>query len=171
MISHSASANQRSEALRSTFGRLTAADVMTTPVVVVPAATTVADALRDYFAHRAQTVFPVVDGHRLVGLLTVGAIRRLPPTEVARTRVETIAGAQQPAMIADPSTPMLDVIAALAGEPEAKARVLVAAEGRLVGIISPADIVRHQSLRDLIETIHDAPQATAGANQLREGIP
>lgn len=151
MIAQSARQNEYQERLRSTFSRLTAADVMTSPVVAIPARTPVADAVRDYFAHREQTVFPVVEGDRVVGLLTAAAVREVPASELWRTSAGHVALHHQPAMVADPSTPMMEVLEALATQTEAKARVLVVDRGRLVGIISPADILRRHSLTDLLE--------------------
>jgi Zn-dependent protease/CBS domain-containing protein len=150
MISQSARANEQQEHLRSTFGQLTAAEVMTTPVVTIAAPVSVAEAVQDFFAHRDQTVFPVLDGAEPIGLLTTAGIRQVPPDQAGRVTVDRVARAHQPAMVAEPSTPMLEVIEALAGQPDGKARVLVMEGGRLVGIISPADIVRRDALRDLL---------------------
>ncbi len=150
MIGRSATENENREQLRSTFETLTAADVMTTPVVAIQAGVSVESALRDHFAHGGQTAYPVVEADRPIGLLTAASVREIPTTELGGTSVEQLATRHQPALVADRSTPMLEVIDALAAGQGAKARVLVVDRGSLVGIISPADIVRRQVLGDLL---------------------
>ncbi len=155
MIGQSARQNEQQERLRSTFGDLTAGDVMTSTVITIPTGTSVAEALRDYLAHCDQTVFPVVDQGRPIGLLTAASTRRVRPEDVWTTSVDQLALQHQPALVADPSTPMFEIIDALASRPEAKARVLVVDQGRLAGIISPADVLRRQALRDLLDQVAD----------------
>ena len=162
MISQSARENQRHEQLRTTFGGLTAGDVMSSPVSSIPARSSVAEAVRDHFAPRDLTVLPVVDaGGRPVGLLSAACIRKVPASEIWQTPVDRLALQNQPALMAGPSTPMLEVIDAMSSAAGPKARVLVVDRGRLVGIISPADVVRRHALRDLIDQTDHATRREA----------
>ncbi len=151
-ISQSARQSGRHAQRRSLVQALTAADVMTTPVVTIPSGATVARAARGYFADRNETVFPVVDDGRPIGLLTASAVRAVPAADVWRTTVEQVAVHHQPALLADPSTPVLEVVNALADQPRSKARVLVVDRDRLVGIISPADVIRRHALRGIVDS-------------------
>lgn len=164
MIGRSATETGRTEQLRSTFATLTAADVMTTPVVAIPAGTSVASAVRDYFAHGGQTAYPIVESDRPIGLLTATDVRQVSPEMIERTSVDQLARPHLPALMAEPATSMLEVIDALAvaASQATKARVLVVDQGRLVGIISPADVIRRQVLDDLIGPSGDRESRGSG---------
>jgi Zn-dependent protease/CBS domain-containing protein len=150
MITQSARQNEAQESIRSVFTGLAAGDVMTSPVITIPASTTIAEAANDYFAHGNQTAFPVLDGDRVVGLLTLEAIRGVPGLEVSTATAGRVAAGRPPAHTTTPDAPMLEVVDALSSEANAKARVLVFDRGRLVGIISPSDILRRRALSDLL---------------------
>lgn len=151
VISQSARQNQKQEQLRSTFADLVAGDLMTSPVITIPAEISIADAVRDYFARRNLTVYPVVDRDRILGLLTVAAVRSTPAAELWKTTAGHVAAGHPPALTAEVTTPMSEVIAALSTNTGGPARVLVVERGRLIGIISPTDIFRRHSLIDLLE--------------------
>lgn len=151
-ISQSARQSGRHAPRRSPARDLTAADVMTAPVVAIPSGATIACAMRDYFAHRNETVFPVVDDGRPIGLLPASAVRDVPVADVWHTPVEQVALHHQPALLAEPSTPLAEIVNALADGSQSKARVLVVDRDRLVGIISPTDVIRRHGLRGLMES-------------------
>ena len=157
LITQSARQNELQESIRSMFTDLTAADVMSSPVITIPADTTVADAVRDYFVPHNLTTFPVVDDGEVLGLLTVPAVRAVPANEIWRVTAGQLARDHQPVLEAAPETPMVDVIEALASGNDAKTRVLTLDEGRLVGIISPSDVLRRRALADLTQLTTSPP--------------
>lgn len=157
MITQSARQNEVQEGLRTTFADLLAADVMTSPVVTIPASTSIADATRDFFARNNLTAFPVLDGDRVVGLLTLDAVRRVPVAERATTAAGRVAAGRPPAHTTTPDASMPAVIEALSADPNPKARALVFDRGRLVGIISPSDILRRRALADLLDPAPSEP--------------
>ncbi len=158
MIAQSARQNEYQERIRSTFGRLSARDVMSTPVITIPADTSISDAIRDHFARRDQTVYPVVDGDRILGVLSVAAVRSVPASEIQSSTAGQVALGQEPPPEVEPTTPMSEVIEILSRNARAKARVLVVDDGRLVGIISPSDIFRRQALADLVQSSASGPR-------------
>ncbi|MGI9596698.1 MAG: site-2 protease family protein [Acidimicrobiales bacterium] len=151
MISQSAKQNEYHERIRSEFRDLVSADIMSSPVVTIPAETSIADAVRDYFARQVQTSFPVIDGERICGLLSVAAVRAVPTSEIWRTTAGHVALRGEPPVIVDRRTPMSEVIAALEAVPDGTMRALVVEDGHLLGIISPSDIVRRHAIADLVE--------------------
>lgn len=150
MIAQSARQSQTQDGLRSSFEGVLARDVMSSPVVTIPGEATVATAVRDYFATHDLTAFPVVDGDRIWGLLTVAAVRAVPAGEVWKSTAAHVVFGGPPTTVVEPTAPMLDVLDAMANNLDGKARVLVVDDGRLVGIISPSDIVRRQAMAELL---------------------
>lgn len=160
LISQSARQNEMQESLRSMFTDLTAADVMTSPVITIPAETSVADAVGDYFVRHNLTTFPVVQDGEVLGLLTVPAVRAVPANDMWQATAGHLARRHQPVLQTDPEAPMVEIIEALATEKDAKARALVFDRGRLVGIISPSDVLRRQALADLTRLTSPPPPKT-----------
>ncbi|MGI9597433.1 MAG: site-2 protease family protein, partial [Acidimicrobiales bacterium] len=76
MISTSARRTEASERIREAFAGRTAADIMTSPVVTIPASLPVAAAVEQYLARHQITVFPVESetGTGLIGTLGVGSV-------------------------------------------------------------------------------------------------
>lgn len=150
MISQSARTNDYQTRLRSTFEDLVAADVMSSPVVTIPAATSIADAVAHYFSRRSETSFPVVDEGQICGLLSVATVRKIPSSEISETTAGQAARRAEPPLVVGRSTPMVDVIAGMEGRREGTLRTLVVEDGLIVGIISPSDILRRHDLTDLL---------------------
>lgn len=150
MISQSARATQYRETLKSEFSGLVAADIMSSPVTTIPAETSIADSVRDYFSQRVETTFPVVDGKRVCGLLSVAAVRRIPASEIWRTTAGQVSAKETQPVLVNRRTPMEEVLAELGRSSAGKARALVIEDDVVVGIISPSDIVRRHSIADLV---------------------
>ena len=167
VISQSARQNQFQETLRSTFAELSAGEAMTQPVITIPAETSAAEAVRDYFVRHNLTVFPVVEGDRVLGLLNIAAVRSVPADDLWRTDVGQLARSVPPASVVAPETPMPEIIEALAFGSESKGRVLVVDHGRLVGIISPSDVLRRRALADLAVAANPDEGADNGAEVSR----
>ena len=160
MISQSARQNRVQERLRDEFLDLVAADIMTSPVVTIPADITVADAVRHYFAQRSETSFPVIEGSTIVGLISVDLIRSLPPTERSTMSAGDAARRTEPPVLVGRATPMLEVLAAMAGGRRRSLRAIVVDDGIAVGIISPSDVLRRDAIADLLQPVRE--QQTTG---------
>lgn len=125
-------------------------DVMTPDPVVAPDWLTVQDFLDQYvFPHRFST-FPVqgFDG-QLTGVVTLRALKRVPPQERATAQVRAVRCPMErvPTVRADDDLTALFQRSAGACT---EGRVLVLGEdGKAVGIVSPADIARVLDLTDL----------------------
>jgi Zn-dependent protease/predicted transcriptional regulator len=136
-------ARQQQEQVRrhSHLGVLRVRDAMTGDPVVVPATTTVGEAIDRYVRTSRFSSFPIgtPDG-RIVGLTTAQRMAWLP-TE-SRSSAPVTAGAATPGQIAwcGPDDPLFSVAARMNGSPDR--RVLVVEDGHLVGILSPSDVAR-----------------------------
>jgi Zn-dependent protease len=74
--------------VRTAFAGREAGRFMSFPAVTVPAGVSVEDAVERFFVAHRYSAFPVLDGDRLVGLIDVGTVERLP----AARRRQTTAG-------------------------------------------------------------------------------
>jgi Zn-dependent protease/CBS domain-containing protein len=116
-------------------------DAMTPNPVVAPASATVAQVLADITSRLGFTSLPVLDDRgALAGLVTLRRLRAVPPERRATTRLAEIACPPADLVTVSPDEPVADLLGRLsAGEDR---RALVLDGGRLVGIVSPADIMR-----------------------------
>src|SRR6266702_527551 len=128
-------------ALRIGLGDSRVRDVMRTQPVVGPAWFTVEAFLQRFVPEHADLAFPVqeFDG-RLSGLVTLDALRRVPPERRALLRVGQVALPLERAITVTPDASSVEVAARLATNRQPLALVLD--EGRLVGVVSPTDLSR-----------------------------
>src|SRR6266542_593786 len=128
-------------ALRIGLGDSRVRDVMRTQPVVGPAWFTVEAFLQRFVPEHAHLPFPVqeFDG-RLSGLVTLDALRRVPPERRALLRVGQVALPLERAITVTPDASAVEVAARLAMTRQTLALVLD--EGRLVGVVSPTDLSR-----------------------------
>src|SRR6266498_131141 len=128
-------------ALRIGLGDSRVRDVMRTQPVVGPAWFTVEAFLQRFVPEHAHLAFPVqeFDG-RLSGLVTLDALRRVPPERRALLRVGQVALPLERAITVTPDASAVEVAARLATTRQTLALVLD--EGRLVGVVSPTDLSR-----------------------------
>lgn len=148
--------------VRHMLGDVPAQEVMSRPLVSVPADTTVEGAVDDYFLRYDHSAFPVTEDGRTLGLLTMGDVRQMPPEERSQHPVTDCMIPIDRVPQVDQGTPLPQVLDRLAAqEPQ---RILVADHGSVVGIITPRDIARRlQRAEDLhVDVSHDR---AAGASE------
>lgn len=139
-LAGAARSEQRGEAVRASLAGARVSEVMSINPATVPSWITVDLFLRHYAA-TGRSAYPTngVDG-RVDGLVTLSALRRVPPPQRASRRLSEvlIPVAQVPA--ARPDELVTDVLTRVGRQTEGHAFVF---DGdRLVGVISPADIGR-----------------------------
>lgn len=119
-----------------------AADVMTRDLITVPPDLALDAAVDDYFLRVDHSAFPVVaaDGS-LVGLLRLGAVRRVPAGDRGARRVSDVMLGIDRVPVVQPHEP-LDRVLERFQEDEVH-RVLVVDEGgALLGMVTPRDVSR-----------------------------
>jgi Zn-dependent protease/predicted transcriptional regulator len=122
---------------RALMARTTVGEVMAPPPPTIPADLSVGEALERYLNGHDGEAFPVIDGNRVVGLVSLRAADGVPP---GRPVTEAMAGTGG-AVEAAPSDPLDEVTQRLV-ETRGQA-VLVMDGGRLVGVIEPDDLDRY----------------------------
>jgi CBS domain-containing protein len=125
-------------------------DVMTVAPFTCPAEVSVDELIHDYVLETRASAYPVMDGQRAVGLVTLDRVRAVTPGARAHTTVRSIMCPLDQVPQAHPPTPLLDLLPALVRSPESRA--LVFDQQRLVGIVSNTDVSRAVERRSLDPT-------------------
>jgi Zn-dependent protease/CBS domain-containing protein len=117
-----------------------AQDVMAADLVRIPPELSLQEAVDDYFMRYDHGAFPVDEGGRTIGLLTLRGVRRVPRAQWPTRRVRDLMVPLGDQVVVAPDARMDGVVGKLQ-DGEAN-RVLVAQDGEVVGIITPSDLTR-----------------------------
>ncbi|MGD8494806.1 MAG: site-2 protease family protein [Gemmatimonadales bacterium] len=135
-----AGASYAQHVLQNVLAGVTAADVMTSDPETVPAHLPLDRLVEEHFLKRRFQSFPVLDGGRLVGLVTLGQVKDVPRAEWPARSVADVMTPTSDRAAVTPGSPITEVLDEMRDTDTG--RVLVARDGELVGIISAADITR-----------------------------
>ncbi len=132
----------RFEERRSALSGATVGDAMSPPPSTIPAAMSLSECLDKYLRGREDQMFPVVEGNRLIGLLTfksaagVGMYDPMKPAREAMVPLDQV-------MVVDSGAPLEE----FAGGLVAGGAALVVRDGQLVGTIAGPDVGRYMAAR------------------------
>jgi Zn-dependent protease/predicted transcriptional regulator len=148
-IVFAAGAQAMGSKVQAALSGVSAAQLMSSPVVSIAQSTPIGEATHDYFLPYRYTAFPVVDGEgRVTGMVTLAAVQHVPSSRTASTPVDTIAE-HEPALLVHPD----DDVARLIGR-GAFARVgravVIDDAGRPIGLLSITDVQRTLRARELV---------------------
>jgi len=115
-------------------------DAMTRDVDALPGDISLEEAVREYFERSGFSAYPVRRGERVVGLLTRRDVLRQPFDERDSTSVQAVMQPVDERMVVAPETPLAEATARLVRE--GTGRLLVLAEGRLVGLLTLSGVLR-----------------------------
>jgi Zn-dependent protease/CBS domain-containing protein len=118
---------------------------MTANPVTVPRAISVKDLVEKYVFKYHHKLYPVMEQERLVGCVTMQAIRELPSEEWDRQTVGAIAEPCSPENTISPDEEAMEALARMSRD--RRSRLLVMREGRLEGIVTLSDLLKFLSLR------------------------
>jgi Zn-dependent protease/CBS domain-containing protein len=126
--------------LQQLLRRVEAEDVMAGDLLRIPPELSLQDAVDDYFMRYDHGAFPVDEGGRTIGLLTLRGVRRVPREQWPTRRVRDHMVPLSDQVVVAPDARMDGVLGKLQeGE---TGRVLVVQDGEVVGIITPSDLTR-----------------------------
>jgi Zn-dependent protease/CBS domain-containing protein len=147
-----AEAERQRLASRDALAGLTVSQLMVPDPITVEPETSVPAFIERVFFPSRHTAYPVVERGRPVGLASYRSALELPPEAWATASVRDImAGASD--VCVDPDTPISEVLPQLvAGE----RRLLACRQGRLLGLLSPTDVMRVLEVRTRLTESHDA---------------
>jgi Zn-dependent protease/CBS domain-containing protein len=127
---------------------VTVRDVMRPDMSAIAPNASVADLIEDYLVPGNRRAVPVVAEDRLVGMVSLSDIQAIAPRERAATRVVDVMGGRTGVTTVRPDTPLAEALAAmLAGDFE---QLPVLQDGRLIGVLSRADIIGQIQLREAL---------------------
>jgi Zn-dependent protease len=141
--------------VRTAFAGREAGRFMSFPAVTVPATASVEDAVEDFFVRHRYSAFPVLAGERLVGLIDLAAVERVPADRRASTSAAA-AAFFEPALIVDEHQDVAELLERPAFQ--RVGRAIVRTDNGRVGILSVTDVNRALRALDL-----KAPVARARA--------
>jgi len=139
-----ARAEERGLRIRVAFTGREAGRLMSAPAIAVPAGLSAERALEEYFARHRHEAFPVTDRGRLLGLVDLDAVRRLPAARRADTSVGEIA-IRDDALVVDEHQDVAELLERPAFQKHGRA--VVRLSGGELGIVSITDV--QQVLRAL----------------------
>lgn len=117
--------------------------------VAVPRSISVAELVGDYVYRYHHKVFPVVEGDRLVGCVSTREVRALPREEWDRQTVGALAEKCTLDNTVPPDTDAMQALSLMSRT--GRSRLLVAQDGRLLGIVSLKDLLGLFSLKMELE--------------------
>jgi Zn-dependent protease len=123
-------------------------DVMRDDRTAVPADATVEELIERYLLAGNRRAMPVAGDGRIVGMVTLGDLRDVPPEGRAATRVSEVMGGRDELVTVAPSTSVLEAAQRLATHELEQLPVLE--DGQLAGTVSRADIVRQVEIREAL---------------------
>jgi len=144
-----ASGSIEQQVMEARLGRVQARDVVQPIGVTVPPGVSVAELIDQYMMPGSLRAVPVTDNGRLVGIVTVGDIMRVPLDQRADTSVAEIMGGRAGLYTVSGDTRVLDAIDLLAEHDLEQLPVLD--DGRLIGMLTRADVIRQLQLREALK--------------------
>ncbi|MDQ4070531.1 MAG: site-2 protease family protein [Actinomycetota bacterium] len=131
--------------MKSALGDLRVREIMSADPVIVPPDLTVAQLVDDYLFRHRFSAFPIGrDPGSVEGLVTLSHLKRLPADRRARMTLRQLASP-----VADVAVGPDELVSELVSRLDGDRRALVVEDGRVIGIVSPTDIVRTMELTEL----------------------
>lgn len=148
-LQSAASASQHQMVLEQRLNRVRVGDVVRTDPTTVPPTVSVAELIERYLLPRNRRAMPVAEDGRLVGIVTISDINEVPPEDRDRVRVGDIMGGRDGLVSVTPRQSLADAFRAL-GERDLE-QVPVVDDGRIVGMLTRADVMRQFQLREELD--------------------
>jgi Zn-dependent protease len=137
-----AGAEERMAEMRGGVAHLLVGQVMTSHPPAVPARLNVAQLISDHLWHYRGDALAVTDGHGwLAGAVTVSAVRAVPAERRLVTPLSEIALPLSTLAVSRPEEPMASLLERMT-QASASVALVLDAEHRLAGIVTPGDIER-----------------------------
>jgi Zn-dependent protease/predicted transcriptional regulator len=138
-LANAASASYKQLVMRDMFRGITARDLMRSHFETVDAHQSVADFIDNYLLQSPQILWPVTDGDELVGLVTLGEVKRIPNAD----RPDMILGQVMHTKLSQFTlAPETDANQAMVALSRHNAPLAVVENNRVIGLLSQADTMK-----------------------------
>lgn len=135
--------------LRKSLEGVHVAEVMVRDVVSVPSDLPIDQLVHDYFLHYAYRGFPVVDNGRVLGVVSVTAVRQLPREDYDNRRVADIMTPLQEDLLIAGDASLAEALMKMSREEQD--RLLVLQGDRLVGLVTKTGLLRFVQIKQVLE--------------------
>jgi Zn-dependent protease/CBS domain-containing protein len=125
-------------------------EVMVREVVSVPPDLTVSELIHDYFLHYAFRGFPVVENGRVLGVVSVAAVRQLPREVYDNRQVADIMTPLQDDLLIDAQASLADALVKMSRQEQD--RLLVLKGEKLAGLVTKTGLLRFVQIKQVLET-------------------
>jgi Zn-dependent protease len=142
-----AESSYQSLILRQLLGQASVEDVMVRDPVTVPPDLSLDRLIDEYILGHGFRGFPVVEGGRAIGLISVDRLRAVPPEARARQRVRDQLEPADAAHCVAPETPLLEALAQMGRIGAQRLLVLRPGSAELAGLLTQSGLVRFVELR------------------------
>ena len=124
-------------------------EVMVREVVTVPPDLTISQLIHDYFLHYAYRGFPVTDNGRVLGVVSVTAVRQLRREEYDHRHVAEIMTPLCEDLRVDGQASLADALMKMSQEQQD--HLLVLQGGRLAGLVTKTGLLRFVQIKQILE--------------------
>ncbi|MFP5230207.1 MAG: chloride channel protein, partial [Acidobacteriota bacterium] len=125
--------------------------VMQQQLIAAQASMTVTDFVRDLGPHSQHDAFPVFEGHKLLGAVTLWSVLHVAPERWKTTRVRELIDARIGRV--SPNCDVTEALRLLLGEHVQPMLLVVSEEGRTLGIVTKTDILHALKTRKAEEQL------------------
>lgn len=143
-LNSAAEGSRQNLTLREQLKGVQVSQVMETNIETISSRMAVSELVRDIFMQRRRRAIPVVDGERLAGMVVIGDVKKVPQEKWPDTIVEQIM-TSSPIYSVKPEDDLNEALQLIV-EHDLN-QVLVLSQGKLVGLLSRADIINYLQLR------------------------
>jgi Zn-dependent protease/CBS domain-containing protein len=147
-LHNAASTSVQQAVIETRLGRLRARDVVRPLQSTCPPGISVAELIEGYMLPGNMRAVPVTDNTRLVGIVTVTDVMRVPVEQRSKVAVAEIMGGRDGLRTVRGDARVLDAIELMAEHDLEQLPVLD--DGRLVGLLTRADVMRQLQLREAL---------------------
>jgi Zn-dependent protease/predicted transcriptional regulator len=124
-------------------------EVMVREVVSVPSDLPIDQLVHDYFLHYAYRGFPVVDNGRVLGVVSVAAVRQLPREVYDNRRVADIMTPLQEDLLIEGNASLAEALMKMSREEQD--RLLVLQGDRLAGLVTKTGLLRFVQIKQVLQ--------------------
>ena len=148
-IFNAAGASYQHLLMERSFGEKTVRYFMNQNPITVPSHITLQEFVDKYVYHYHYKMFPVVDGSRVVGVITTQAVKTVPHEEWHHLQVGGLMQPQSPDNSVAPDTPVKEALSKMSIS--GLSRLLVLEHGKMVGIVTLKDLLEFLALKMELE--------------------
>lgn len=123
-------------------------DAFTPDASAAPPGLSVADLIESWFLHDRRRAVLVADNGRLVGIVTLGDVQEVPAEARARTPIAQVMTGPDGLVTTTPDASLRDAAETLSGHEFDQLPVVE--EGRALGLITRADVIREFRIREAL---------------------